>query len=171
MAHVEAWLRGPVPGIAPLLMPAAHALLHAAEDAEAALESLSTEEIWQSPSGAAPVGYHLQHLAGALDRLLTYARGEALSDEQRAALRRESASEDRMDAAALRSLVREAVEKALAQLRATPESALLEPRGVGRQQLPSNVLGLIVHAAEHSARHAGQAITTARVVKGLSGRN
>jgi uncharacterized damage-inducible protein DinB len=58
------------------------------------------------------------------------------------------------------------IKGALAQLRATPESTLLGPRGIGRQQIPSTVIGLLFHAAEHAARHSGQALTTARIVRG-----
>ncbi|HXE80210.1 MAG TPA: DinB family protein [Vicinamibacterales bacterium] len=165
---VEAWLRGPIPGVPPVLLPAAHALQHAVEDVERALEGLSTEEIWSRPGGAASVGFHVCHLAGALDRLLTYARGEMLSDVQRAAVKTEGEPGDRpADAAALMEAVRRAVDAALDQIRRTPPESIFEERAVGRQRLPSTVLGLIVHAAEHAARHAGQAITTARIVRGM----
>jgi hypothetical protein len=165
---VEAWLRGPVPGVPPVLMPAAHAIQHAVEDAERALEGLSDDEIWTEPGGAPPVGFHVRHLAGALDRLLTYARGETLSDAQRDTAKRErDAGDPPADAEALLALVRSAAEAAIAQLRATAPSSVLDERAVGRQHLPSTVLGLIGHAGEHAARHAGQAITTARIVRGL----
>jgi len=168
MSTVEPWLRGPVAGVPPVLMPAAHAVLHAVEDAERALDALSEDEIWTRPGGAPPVGFHVRHLAGALDRLLTYARGETLTDLQRETVKKEGEPGDPpADASALMALVRTAAEAALAQIRSTPESSILDARAVGRQRLPSTVLGLIVHAAEHAARHAGQAITTARIVHGL----
>ena len=161
----EAWLRGPVEGIDPLLMPAAHALIGAAEDMERAAVGLSVDELWATPGGAASVGFHLRHAAGSLARLFTYARGEALSEEQRASL----ASEQEPGAGAdeVVATVHAAVEKALAQLRATPRDDLLTPRGVGRKQLPSNVIGLLFHAAEHTQRHTGQAVSTAKIVRGL----
>lgn len=165
---VEAWLRGPVEGVPPLLMPAAHAIQHAVEDAGRALDGLTEDEIWTRPAGAPSVGFHVRHLAGALDRLLTYARGESLSDAQRDAVRTEGEPGDPpADAGALLALVRGAADAALAQIRSTPEASLLDERAVGRKRLPSTVLGLVVHAAEHAARHAGQAITTARIVGGL----
>lgn len=146
-------------------MPAAHALIHAREDAALALQGLDPSEIWENP-GAASVGFHVRHLCGALDRLLTYARGEALSQEQRRAVASEGQPGDPpADAAALVQEVETAVERALAGIRALADDVLLQPRGVGRQQLPSNVLGLVFHAAEHAARHAGQAITTARLIR------
>ena len=164
-AQPEAWLRGPVDGVSPLLMPAAHALIHARDDATLALEGLEPSEIWKHAGGAS-VGFHVRHLCGALDRLLTYARGEALSQEQRRAVASEGQPGDPpADAASLIREVESAVVRALTQIRAIPDEALLESRGVGRQQLPSNVLGLVFHAAEHAARHAGQAITTARLIR------
>ena len=162
----EPWQRGPIEGVPPLLMPAAHALLQAREDVEHVLQSLTTVELWQRPGGAASVGFHVRHLAGALDRLLTYARGEALGDAQKRAKAAE-AREEGLDAAALRAEVDAALAAALAQIRSTSAAQLLEPRGVGRQQLPSNVLGLVFHAAEHATRHAGQAVTTGKIVAGL----
>ena len=164
---LEAWQRGPIDGVPPLLMPAAHALVHAREDAERALGGLSADQIWQRPGGSPAVGFHVRHLAGALDRLLTYARGEPLSEQQLRRARDEG--EPGTPPAAAPELLAElhlAIDLALTQIRATPEGVLLEPRGVGRQQLPSTVMGLLFHAAEHAARHAGQAITTARVVRG-----
>lgn len=162
----EFWLRGPVPGFPPLLQPVAHALLQAREDAERAASPLTVEQLWTRPGGAASAGFHLRHLAGSLDRLLTYARGEALSEEQLAFLATEGEpGAPPAQAAALVALVDGQVERALEQVRHTPEHTLLEQRRVGRAGLPSTVIGLLFHAAEHSTRHAGQLITTARVVK------
>src|SRR5687768_13884323 len=90
----EVWLRGPLSGYVPTLMPVAHALLQAREDIERVATGSTDEELWQRPGGAASAGYHLQHLAGSLDRLLTYARGESLDDAQRSALAREGESRE-----------------------------------------------------------------------------
>ena len=162
----EAWLRGPVAGIPPLLNPAAHALQHAAEDAARALDGLPPDALWHQPGGAASVGYHVRHLIGALDRLLTYARGESLTPGQLQALAREAEPGDPpADGATLLSELTVAVDRAIDQLRLTSEAIVLEARVVGRGRLPSTVIGLIVHAAEHSARHAGQALTTAKILR------
>ena len=170
MSKPEAWMRGPVEGVHPLLMPAAHALIGAAEDMASAAAGLSAAELWTRPGGAASVGFHLRHAAGSLDRLLTYARGEGLSDEQFAYLRAEQDPGDPpATAAELIQYVHATVERALAQIRGTSPDTLLDFRGVGRQQLPSNVLGLIFHAAEHTQRHTGQVVTTAKIVRGMSG--
>jgi hypothetical protein len=164
---LEAWQRGPVDGVAPLLMPVAHALIQAREDAERALTGLSTDQIWARPGGAASVGFHVRHLAGALDRLFTYARGESLTDEQRRRIPLEGLPGASPPAAAgLLEDLDVMIARALDQVRTTPASTLLDARGIGRQQLPSNVIGLLFHGAEHATRHAGQAITTARIVKG-----
>lgn len=165
----EAWLRGPLPGVDPYLMPAAHALVQAGEDLHAA-EGLSPGQIWMRPGGAASVGFHLRHVVGSLDRLLTYARGEALREPQLSFLRREGEpGEPPEPAGRLLAETDAAIERALEVLRSTPRDSLLEARHVGRQRLPSTVIGLLFHAAEHTQRHAGQVITTAKVVRGMSG--
>lgn len=108
------------------------------------------------------------HLAGATDRLLTYARGAALSDAQKAALAAErSPGEPRPSADELLKVWKAAVDGALRQLAGTPEADLRTARGVGRAQLPTTMHGLLFHAAEHTTRHAGQIITTAKIVRGL----
>ena len=88
-ARPEVWLRGPLPGIDSVLMPAAHTLVQAREDIAAAAAGASDADLWARPGGAASAGFHLRHLAGSLERLLTYARGEKLSASQLAALARE----------------------------------------------------------------------------------
>src|SRR4051794_24327541 len=118
------------------------------------------------PAGRPSVGFHLRHAAGSLDRLFTYARGEALSAEQRAFLAAEAEPGSPPEpAAALVAAFERQVGHALAQLRETRESTLLETRGVGRLQLPSTVVGLLVHAAEHTQRHVGQIVPTARIAR------
>ena len=122
------------------------------------------ELLWTRPGGVASVGFHLQHLRGVVDRLFTYARGEALSSRQMEDLATERLSErPEVEVADLVQAYREQVDRALEHLRATDEQTLLEHRGVGRKQLPSNVLGLLFHAAEHAQRHTGQLLVTARV--------
>ncbi len=168
MGQPEFWMRGiTVEGISPALQPVAHALLQALEDLEEAAASLSAEELWARPGGAASAGFHLRHLAGSLDRLTTYARGESLTDAQLAALRSEQEPGEPADA--LLAHVRATVERALDQLRGTPDDSLDAPRFVGRARLPSSVRGLLYHAGEHTSRHTGQAVTTAKIVRGLGG--
>ncbi|SFQ36226.1 DinB family protein [Hymenobacter arizonensis] len=163
---LEVWLRGPLPDMPALLQPIAHALLQAREELTAAMHDFPSELLNKRPSGVASVGFHLQHLSGVLDRLCTYARAGALSETQLAALGAENPPLQ-VNADTVTQLVQRfslQVDAALAQLRATPENTLTEPRGVGRAQIPSTVIGLLVHAAEHTQRHMGQLLVTARVV-------
>jgi hypothetical protein len=161
----EVWLRGALPDVPPLLQPVAHALLQVVEDVERALDDLSPDQIWTRPGPAASAGFHARHLVGSLDRLLTYARGEALDAAQLAVLAAEGEPGNPPDGAAtLVRHVRDAVERALEQVRATPVSSLGDSRHVGRARLPTTVIGLLVHAAEHSTRHAGQLVTTTLIV-------
>jgi hypothetical protein len=162
----EYWLRGPVDGVPSELMPAAHALLQTLEDVELATAGLSIDQIWMTPGGAGSIGFHLIHLCGSTDRLLTYARGLTLDDGQKAAIAREK-NPPRTEAGPLVEEFRRTIEAALAQIRSTPPASLRDARAVGRAALPTTVLGLIFHAAEHSQRHAGQVVTTAKVVRGL----
>jgi uncharacterized damage-inducible protein DinB len=162
----EVWLRGPVPGIQPLLQPAAHTLLQVGEDVVSIVQHLSPEELWARPGGAAAIGFHLMHLPGSLQRLLTYSRGESLSPDQFAGLAAErTVHEDRPELAVLLRTFSEGLDAAIQYLRTVPEDILLSPREVGRKRLPSTTLGLIFHAAEHSARHAGQIVTLTRVLQ------
>lgn len=161
----EVWLRGPVEGVHPALMPATHALLQVAEDLERVAAGLSVAELRATPNGAASIAFHLRHIAGSIDRLTTYARGGTLSHSQRAALVAEKELSGDTEPPALVEAVVEAVHRTIEQIRATPGSSLFEPRKVGRAGLPSTVIGLLFHAAEHAQRHTGQVITTARIVK------
>jgi uncharacterized damage-inducible protein DinB len=164
-SDTEVWQRGPVAGVDPLLMPVAHSLLQVQEDLRALAARVPDDQIWTRPGGAAAIAFHVRHIAGSTDRLFTYARGESLSDAQRAAAKAESI--DGPGRPALRQLVEEAVaalDRALDQVKATPRDSLLEARAVGRLRLPSTTLGLLFHAAEHATRHAGQAMTTAKIL-------
>lgn len=164
--QTEAWQRGPVPGFEPLLMPVVHALIQVREDLDRLAAAVPAVHVWERPGGAASIGFHVRHTAGALDRLFTYARGEALTDAQRAYARREGEGGDGETLAAAIADVHRAIDAAMEQLRRTAPQSLLEERKVGRAGLPSTVLGLLFHAAEHATRHAGQALTTAKILAG-----
>ncbi len=167
--QTEVWQRGPIAGYEPLLMPVVHALLQVREDLDRLAGQVPAEHVWLRPGGAASIGFHVRHTGGALDRLFTYARGETLSDAQKAALREEGAPGDPPVAiATLVTGVSTIIDRALEQLAATSKEALLDERKLGRAGLPTTVLGLLFHAAEHCTRHVGQAITTARIVTSLS---
>ncbi len=169
MTEPEVWLRGALPGFAPQLQPVAHSLLQCREEVTAALRGLTPAQLWARPFNVAAVGFHARHAAGSLDRLFSYARGEQLSAPQRDALAAEGIPDlDDGAAARLVDIFDAGVERALQQLRSTDGSTLLDPRAVGRARLPSTVIGLLFHAAEHTQRHSGQLVTTAKVVRGLA---
>ena len=159
----EVWLRGPVAGVPALLQPVAHALLQAREEVQTYTQDFSEQQLWEQPAGVASVGFHLQHLHGILDRLTTYARGESLTAEQRRALQAEGEANASLNE--LLTAFSDQIDRTLEQLRSTPETILAEPRRVGRQQLPSTVLGLLFHAAEHTQRHVGQLLVTVRILQ------
>jgi hypothetical protein len=163
--QTEAWQRGPVAGFDPLLMPVVHALIQVREDLERLAGEVPAEHVWLRPGGAASIGFHVRHTGGALDRLFTYARGEPLSDAQKTALREEGLSGDPpASLAGVVEAVGAIIDRTLQQLASTPKESLLDERKLGRAGLPTNVLGLVFHAAEHSTRHVGQAITTAKIL-------
>jgi len=163
----EVWLRGPLEGIPPLLQPVAHGLLQCREEVHRALADLSAEQLGRRIGGAASAGYHVRHAIGSLDRLLTYARGEMLTSVQLAALREEDNPNATFAADELATEFDAAVDRALTQVTATSESALTEARSVGRANLPSTVIGLLFHAAEHTQRHIGQLATTVKIARAL----
>lgn len=169
MSQPEVWLRGPIDGIPPMLQPVAHSLLQCREELTSCLAGVAAERIWHHPSGGASIGFHVRHAAGSLDRLFTYARGEPLSAEQRAALQAENDPGQTPGATELLAGFNAAVDHALEQLRTTDEQTLTLPRFVGRARLPSTVVGLLFHAAEHTQRHAGQVVTTAKLLESDSG--
>jgi hypothetical protein len=170
MSLPEIWLRGPIAGIPSLLQPVAHALMQAREELVVMMQDFPDELLWQQPAGTAAPGFHLQHLSGVIDRLFTYARGEALSKQQLQFLKEEATSPDSYCTTI--QLVRqfeEQVAKALAELATVAEDSLTDFRGVGRAQLPATKLGLYVHAAEHTMRHLGQLLVTAKVLVANAG--
>ncbi|MCG2617668.1 DinB family protein [Terrimonas sp. NA20] len=164
--EAEYWQLGPVDGIPILLQPVAHALLQARKEVKEIMTGFPDQLLWKRPAGLASVGFHLHHLSGVLDRLFTYARALPLTDEQLHYLKNEG--KDDIRNGLMLQLVdhfSETVTAALAQLTLTPENTLTEPRGIGRKQIPTTVLGLLFHAAEHTQRHVGQLLVTATIVK------
>lgn len=161
----EVWLRGPLVDVPAMLQPVAHSLMQSTEEVRHHLREATRNDLWTEPGDAPSAGFHLQHASGSLDRLFTYARGEQLSRAQLDALARESAlaGDGTVDELVIKFIA--AVERALAQLRETDVTTLLDAREVGRGRLPSTVLGLLVHAAEHTQRHVGQLTTTIKIVQ------
>ncbi len=161
----EPWMRGTHTELDPLRRAVVHALELTREDVErhtADAGGLLFEELYGLP----PVAFHLRHIVRSLDRLLTYADGQALSEEQMASL---AAEREPGDAEAVLEEFRHGMERAIERVRRFEPARYGEPRGIGRKQLPTTVAGLLIHCAEHSQRHAGQVVTTCRMLRGLKG--
>ncbi|NHA02449.1 DinB family protein [Mucilaginibacter sp. HC2] len=164
-SKTEVWLRGPWDDVPGLLQPVAHALLQAREELQELMADFPDRLLWQKVAGMASPGFHLQHLTGVLNRLFTYARGEMLTAEQLDYLSAEGNATENITTAGLVQRFDKEVSKAIAQLLATDEQTLKQFRGVGRAQLPSTVIGLYVHSAEHTMRHLGQLLVTVKVLR------
>jgi uncharacterized damage-inducible protein DinB len=162
VAHQEPWLRATLTDVPAVQRGVLHALELAREDIERWTADLSDIEMNARPAGIASVAFHLRHIARSLDRLLTYAENQQLSSEQLAALKTESETGAKKDE--LWEELISALTKSAGRIKAFSASELEHPRHVGRKQLPTTVGGLLVHVADHTQRHVGQAITTARIV-------
>lgn len=164
--ELEVWQRGPLPGLTPMLQPVGHALLQAREEIELYLQHFPETLLWVKLAGMAPAGFHLQHLSGVLDRVFTYARGEKLNEIQFEQLEAEGKDlPEGLTVSMLLERFSSQVNLAMEQLRTTDPAALAEYRGVGRAGLPSTVIGLLVHGAEHTMRHVGQLMVTVKVLQ------
>ncbi len=164
-AQFEPWLNGSHPDLPAVVRAVVHALELSREDLEKWSAPLDDAALNARPAGVAPVAFHLRHIVRSLDRLLTYAEGKQLSDEQLSKLKSE------LDPNATRAEVMEefqqGIEDALGRLRGFVNADLELPRSVGRKALPTTVGGLLVHCADHTQRHTGQAVTTAKIVSAI----
>lgn len=161
----EAWLRGPVAGIPALLQPVAHALIQSREEIRNYTRDFPGNLLWDRPAGRASVAFHLQHICGVIDRMLTYAEGKSLTEEQFSYLKKEGVMQETISLDTLVENAENKIDEMLQILPEIPSESLTEFRGVGRKQLPSTVLGLLFHAAEHTQRHIGQMLVSISVVK------
>jgi uncharacterized damage-inducible protein DinB len=165
---LEVWLRGPLDNIPSLLQPAAHALLQAQEEVNELMNDFPDKLLWERPANVASPAFHLQHLSGVLDRLFTYAANQQLTETQLDYLSKEGKfSQDITTSQLLRNFNNQ-IDNAIKYLSSVDESTLNEPRGVGRAKIPSTVLGLLFHAAEHTQRHTGQLLVTVKVIQMLA---
>ena len=162
---LEVWMRGPISGLIPLLQPVAHAILQAREEVNLMMIDFPNELIWERPNAVASVAFHLQHLSGVLDRLFTYANNQILNEDQLELLALEADSTQLLTVKGLLIRFNNQVNKVLTQLKNIEEKTLLEPRSIGRKQIPTNQLGLLFHAAEHTQRHVGQLLVTIKMLK------
>lgn len=159
----EPWLRGPLSGIHPLVMPVFFTFAQVREDLRKHTTGLTPAQLWQKVGSLPPLGFHLKHLGGSVDRLTTYLLGEQLSEEQLRSLRAESEGNEGIEE--LLNQIDGHFAAGEDRLRHIDPEKIYEPRSVGRKALPTTVLGLLVHTAEHTQRHLGQAITTAKLLR------
>ncbi|MCH5718305.1 DinB family protein [Niabella hibiscisoli] len=161
----EVWLRGEtIDGITPLLQPVAHAMLQAGEELAIIMQNFPDNLLWSKPAGCASPGFHLLHIAGVLDRLLTYAEGNKLTEAQLEYLKQETEAPD-LSVSALEHQCQQQIQATLNRLKHFSPGILTHQRSVGRAALPSTIIGLCTHAAEHTMRHIGQLMVTVKVLK------
>jgi uncharacterized damage-inducible protein DinB len=164
---VEPWLRGSHAEVPAVGRAVLHALDLALDDLTKWTEGLTDAEIHSEPLGLTSVAFHLRHIARSTDRLLSYAEGKQLSAEQLAALKAERAGEEAL--AELLSEVEASFSNAAERVRVLATANFDTLRGVGRKQLPTSIGGALIHVADHTQRHVGQVVTTAKVLKALRG--
>jgi uncharacterized damage-inducible protein DinB len=155
-------MRGPIEGVHPLLAPVLYSLQMAREDLEKYTAGLLPARIWATPHGLTSVGFHLVHIAGSTDRLITYLQGKELTAAQVDAMALE-ASPGEASREQLLAALNHVFDDAEAVIRAMDPAALSDARTVGRKRLPTTAIGLLTHIAEHTQRHVGQAIAGAKL--------
>ena len=160
----EAWMRGPIPGVHPLVAPVLYSFQQAREELAKHTEGLTTAQIWARPFGLTSVGFHLRHIAGSTTRLMAYAQGRQLDERELAELEDEKLPSGPGQTELL-AAIGSAFRAAEVVVRTIDPSSLADPRVVGRKRLPTTVVGLLTHIAEHTQRHVGQAINAARLVR------
>ena len=162
----EVWQCGPVENVPALMQPVVHAILESQEEAHQIMKNFPEELLWEKPAGVASPAFHLQHIAGVIDRLFTYARKELLSEDQMHSLSLEGNKEKTsLSMQQLITQLDKQIDVAVEELKKVKEDTLTEARGVGRKQIPTTLIGLYFHAAEHSMRHIGQLLVTVRVLE------
>ncbi|MEB2780083.1 DinB family protein [Algoriphagus sp. C2-6-M1] len=161
----EVWLRGPIPGYPLELQPVVHAVLQAQEEIHRLMKGFSADLLWERPGGMASPGFHLQHIAGVMDRMATYAKALSLSKEQVEYLKKEGEADVGLTTEILLINLDRQISMFLQFVAMIDPKTLTDSRAVGRDQLPSSVGGLVFHAAEHTQRHFGQLLLTAKVLQ------
>lgn len=158
-------MRGPIEGVDLLVAPVLYSFQQAREDLALHTAGLTMAQIWATPHGFGSLGFHIRHIGGSTDRLMTYVRGLQLSEEQMAKLKSEH--EPGASREQLLADLNHDFERAEAVVRGIDPSTLAERREVGRKKLPTTVIGLLTHIAEHTQRHVGQAISAAKLVRAI----
>jgi uncharacterized damage-inducible protein DinB len=160
----ENWLRGPVIGIPDLLQPAAHGLLQSLEEIKIYMKDFPSEMLYENPAGRASVAFHLKHITGVLDRMLTYSKENSLSDAQFDYLKNEEKTEENGSIQSFIEAFEDKVNEALEYFKTLDPAKITDFRTIGRRKMPTTLIGLLFHAAEHSQRHVGQLLVTVSVL-------
>jgi hypothetical protein len=156
----EPWLRGPIDNVDPLIAPVLYAFQQAREDLAHYTADMTTAQLWGRPHGFGSTGFHIRHIAGSTERLIAYLEEHPLTVEQLVAI--EGEHEPGMDREQLLAQLDHSLRDAEIVVRRIDPSMLAAPRFVGRKRLPTTVIGLLTHIAEHTQRHVGQAISAAK---------
>lgn len=165
MEKLEVWMRGPIAGIPNLLQPIAHTLLQVEEDILKYTQQLSAEHLWVKPYGNASIGFHLQHIKGVIDRMFTYAENKALTTAQFEYLHKEGIPHEDLSIESLIKNLQQQIEHSVGKLASIDPKTLTQERFLGRKRIPTTLMGLLFHAAEHAQRHVGQLLVTVRCIK------
>lgn len=165
-SYPEPWLRGPIEGVPPAVMPLFFSFAQVREELQKHAAGLTTEQVWRSLGGAAPAGFHIRHIGGSVDRLVTYLEGGQLNAGQLASLKDEPVPGETLDE--LTAKLQKTLYDAEQRLRVLDTTQLQDLRYIGRKRLAVTVLGLLVHIAEHTQRHLGQGITTIKLSRNIS---
>lgn len=163
MNEPEAWMRGSIPGVPPVVSHLLRAAQQIREDADAALRDLSPAQIWSNPHGATSPGFHARHLAGSTTRLLTYLAGRQLTEEQLAEIPREGKGQE--SAAELMAMISSALDRYEEAVRNLPPDTFGDPREIGRKRHPATAISIAIHIMEHAQRHIGGLIATAKLAR------
>jgi len=165
--YIEPWLRGTYADVPAVGRAVLHALDLALDDLTKWTTGLTDAEVHSQPLGLTSVAFHLRHIARSTDRILTYAEGGQITAEQLAVLKAEQSGSESL--AELLAAVEASFSNAAARVRVLATADFDTFRGVGRKQLPTSIGGALIHVADHTQRHVGQVVTTAKVLKALRG--
>ena len=159
----EPWMRGPIEGVDALLAPLLYSFQQAREDITKFAGELTVEQLWARPHGFGSAGFHIRHAGRSVDRLCTYLEGRMLNEAQLGLLKNEM--EEGASFAELYAELDANFVRVEGVVRGLDVATLRESRGIGRKQLPTTVVGLIVHMCEHTQRHVGQAISASKLAR------
>jgi uncharacterized damage-inducible protein DinB len=163
--YVEPWLRGDYADVPAIGRAVLHALDLAVDDLTKWTAGLKDAQLHAQPLGLTSIAFHLRHIARSTDRLLSYAEGKQLSDDQLAALKSEKSGDETLGM--LLADVEFSFVNAADRIRVLATANFDTPHYVGRKQLPTSIGGALIHVADHTQRHVGQVVTTTKVLRAL----